>query len=198
MSNIGSNNDHDVHEKQDDGEDNIFRDTPIRYLGYANELGESFRYQLPKFLVPSYVVAFGYCAVDALSTGYKVHSEKKEESSGIQNRRNAINFVPLSSEVNNQGDSFLKPEQSAALIATCDTLLWQCLASVMIPGATINAVVRLSRFAVASRAKPVSTWFPTAAGLSSIPFIVHPIDNAVDFFLDNTTRKWINEKEISK
>lgn len=31
----------------------IWRDTPIRFLGYANELGESFRPILPKFVVSS-------------------------------------------------------------------------------------------------------------------------------------------------
>ena len=25
---------------------NVFRDSPVRYLGYANEVGESFRYQV--------------------------------------------------------------------------------------------------------------------------------------------------------
>ena len=25
---------------------NVFRDSPLRYLGYANEIGESFRYQV--------------------------------------------------------------------------------------------------------------------------------------------------------
>lgn len=25
---------------------NIFRDSPLRYCGYANEIGESFRYQV--------------------------------------------------------------------------------------------------------------------------------------------------------
>lgn len=47
----------------------IFRDSPIRYLGYANEIGESFRYQYPKFVVPSYAVAFGYCFADAATSG---------------------------------------------------------------------------------------------------------------------------------
>ena len=27
---------------------NIFRESPLRYLGYANEVGESFRYQVDK------------------------------------------------------------------------------------------------------------------------------------------------------
>jgi len=44
-------------ESQDDSQDveenvttlsayNIFRDSPLRFLGYANEIGESFRYQV--------------------------------------------------------------------------------------------------------------------------------------------------------
>ena len=61
-----------------------------------------------------------------------------------------------------------------------------------IPGGVINMIVRGSRYAVArSVGLPalVSKWFPTAAGLGSIPFIITPIDNCVDFALDNTTRK---------
>jgi hypothetical protein len=38
----------------------------------------------------------------------------------------------------------------------------------------------------------VSKWLPTALGLFSIPIIIHPIDNAVDFLLDNTTRKLLD------
>jgi len=47
----------------------IFRDTPLRYLGYANELGESFHFIMPKFLVPSYILAFGYVFADTFSKG---------------------------------------------------------------------------------------------------------------------------------
>jgi hypothetical protein len=31
--------------KPKEGEYNIFRDSALRYMGYANEVGESFRYQ---------------------------------------------------------------------------------------------------------------------------------------------------------
>jgi hypothetical protein len=31
--------------------------------------------------------------------------------------------------------------------------------------------------------------------LASIPFIIKPIDNAVDYLLDNTTRHWIVPEE---
>lgn len=38
----------------------LFRDTPLRLLGYANELGESFRGQVPLSAVRfSYVISFG-------------------------------------------------------------------------------------------------------------------------------------------
>ena len=92
------------------------------------------------------------------------------------------------------------------------------LASVMIPGAVINTVVRASRIAVtratilpiltkklakttsissqhfaqsSSIATFIAKWFPTMTGLGSIPFIVHPIDSFVDILLDNSTRKYM-------
>mmetsp|Transcript_30222 Transcript_30222/g.69280 ORF Transcript_30222/g.69280 Transcript_30222/m.69280 type:complete len:128 (-) Transcript_30222:2898-3281(-) len=74
-----------------------------------------------------------------------------------------------------------------------DTLLWQTFASVLIPGATINLIVRASKFAIAGSriASPsIRKWFPTFMGLGSIPVIIHPIDNFVDLALENTTRKW--------
>jgi fission process protein 1 len=56
----------------DESKYNIFRDSLLRYCGYANEVGESFRYQYPKFVVPSYGIAFGYCLADSVSSGYQV------------------------------------------------------------------------------------------------------------------------------
>ena len=45
----------------------IFRDTWVRYLGYANELGESFRSFLHVRAVhATYGVAFAYAAADAV------------------------------------------------------------------------------------------------------------------------------------
>ena len=45
----------------------IFRDTPLRYMGYANEVGESFRYVAPWFVKPSYGIAFAYVFADTYS-----------------------------------------------------------------------------------------------------------------------------------
>ncbi|ACI65388.1 predicted protein [Phaeodactylum tricornutum CCAP 1055/1] len=90
--------------------------------------------------------------------------------------------------------SALDARNHNTLHATVDTLLWQSLASVMLPGATINMVVKASRLIVQKSplAVPVlvSQWLPTAMGLGSIPLIVQPIDNGVDYILDRSTRQW--------
>ena len=48
----------------------IWRDTPVRLLGYANEVGESFRHIFPRMVIPSYVIAFGYTFADCGDKGY--------------------------------------------------------------------------------------------------------------------------------
>lgn len=155
---------------------NVFRDTLARYLGYANEVGESFRYQFPKLVTPSYVVSFGYCLMDAASTGYSTwnsHDPTKTERS----------------------------REFGAALATGDTLLWQTFASVLIPGMTINMIVKASRLAVSSAtALPtvVAAWAPTAIGLGAVPLIIHPIDHAVDYVMDCTIRDWMSEESKEK
>ena len=42
----------------------IWRETPLRLLGYANEVGESFRYVFPIGVRPSYAIAFAYVLAD--------------------------------------------------------------------------------------------------------------------------------------
>lgn len=39
--------------------------------------------------------------------------------------------------------------------------------------------------------KVARKWTPTAVGLGIIPFIVHPIDEAVTWGMDETVRKWL-------
>ena len=87
-------------------------------------------------------------------------------------------------------------------IAAFDTLVWQALASVIIPGFTINRICAASLFSLARVAPrvPLTTrkWITTAVGLGVIPFIVHPIDTLVHFGMDNTTRKWIVGADIKR
>lgn len=158
---------------------NILRDTPLRYLGYCNEVGESFRYQLPRFVLPSYVISFGYCCADAVQAGYKVWSSTAASSS--------------STAATAEFSTWQRQQES--LRATVDTILWQTTASVMVPGFTINCVVKATRWMVrrpaiqAALPVVVFSWLPTAAGLGSIPLIVHPIDHMTDVLLDETLRK---------
>lgn len=105
------------------------RDGPLRYLGYANELGEAFAAWLPAFGVPSsYAVAIMYVMVDTYDKTSKAHMEAKS----------SVSNVDPGTDVN--------PMQIVTLLTSeraVDTLLWQLLASVAIPGFTIHQVVWL-------------------------------------------------------
>ena len=153
------------HSSNKSGEPDLFRDTWVRYLGYANEVGESFRPVYPKFVVPSYGIAFAYVGADA------VHKTIIAKMNG---------------------------ESTSSLIRTgVDVLLWQTLASVLIPGKVINLVTGSALKLFQSDLKimkglphSIRVWSPTFIGLATIPFIIQPIDNAVDMLFDNTMRKW--------
>ncbi|KAL3673975.1 hypothetical protein V7S43_001660 [Phytophthora oleae] len=153
----------------------VWRDSLVRYLGYANEVGESFRPIVPRLVVPSYIVACGYVLGDTFDKATKTHDEAVARGVPSQ-KRNVL-----------------------VATATVDTLAWQTMASVVIPGFTINRVVAISSFAVqkaVKRSPVVRRWAPTAIGLGVIPLIIHPIDYLVDVAMDNTVRKW--SKDIGK
>ena len=57
--------------KEELKEVDIFRDTPVRYLGYANEIGETFRYVAPWFVLPSYFISLSYVFADAIDKARK-------------------------------------------------------------------------------------------------------------------------------
>ncbi|XP_041456504.1 mitochondrial fission process protein 1-like [Lytechinus variegatus] len=145
----------------------IYRDTPIRYLGYANEVGESFRALIPKSAVwATYGIASAYVLADARHKGQ------------------------VAAKLNWPDDSTKKQK---VMHAVGDTIVWQGLASVMIPGFTINRICKLSLFTlsrVSSLPEPVRKWTTTAIGLAVIPFIVKPIDKSVDYMMNNSVRRW--------
>lgn len=120
---------------------------PVRLLGYANEVGESFRPLIPRWAVgATYGVAGAYVTADAAWR------------------------------------STVPPPGRGALVEAADTFIWQALASVAIPGAVINRIV----WAVGHISPPqLKWWAPTVVGLSSIPFIISPIDHGVDIFMDS-------------
>ena len=142
----------------------IWRDSPLRYLGYANEVGEAFGPLYPKYIRPSYGVAFLYVGCDTADKTWK----------SIQS-----------------GDSTRETAKKSG-----DALIWQTLASVLIPGKFIHFVTsgatHASKLSWAAGLPPAARLYgPTAIGLSAIPFIIHPIDDAVDYFMDNTFRKYV-------
>uniref|UniRef100_A0A8D0DY09 Mitochondrial fission process protein 1 n=1 Tax=Salvator merianae TaxID=96440 RepID=A0A8D0DY09_SALMN len=141
----------------------LYRDTWVRYLGYANEVGESFRAIVPVSLVwASYGVATLYVTADAVDKGKKAAMSAEESHA----RR--------------------------ATIAVVDTFVWQALASVIIPGFTINRICKASLYLMGSMTRwplPVRKWATTAVGLSAIPFIIKPIDRSVDYLMDSSLRK---------
>jgi len=148
-----------------ENEVDIYRDTPVRLLGYANEVGEAFRALVHvRWVRASYGVASAYVVADTADKGQKQNKMPDSDSGKVA-------------------------------LAAFDTLLWQAFASVIVPGFTINrlcaaSLVGLAR-ALPHLAENTRKWATTGLGLGVIPFIVHPIDSFVHFAMDNTTRKYI-------
>ena len=92
-----------------------YRETSLRYMGYANELGEAFTTYLPEWGLPaSYCVAASYVMFDTIDKGQKAFDAAEEEDKIIDTLR----------------------------IST-ETLTWQMLASVFWPGSIIRVIVNM-------------------------------------------------------
>ncbi|NXC41160.1 MTFP1 protein, partial [Penelope pileata] len=146
-------------------ERDLYRDTWVRYLGYANEVGESFRPIVPVVAVwASYGVATAYVTADAVDKGRRAAAAHAEDPS--RTRR--------------------------VVVAVADTFVWQSLASVAIPGLTINRLCAASMALLGACTRwplPLRKWATTALGLAAIPAIITPIDRSVDFLMDSSIRK---------
>ncbi|CAG9815148.1 unnamed protein product [Phaedon cochleariae] len=144
----------------------LYRQTPIRYLGYANEVGEAFRSMIGNRWVKfSYGVATLYVLADTTDKSIKSYEANLNE----KNHLYKVAFT------------------------TSDTLTWQLLASVAIPGYTINRVCAASNYFLKKSEKlpkNARKWVVTGIGLFAIPFIIKPIDEFVDYALDNSLRKF--------
>ncbi|XP_026473556.1 mitochondrial fission process protein 1-like [Ctenocephalides felis] len=142
------------------GERDIFRDTYIRYLGYANELGEAFRPLVNSTVVTaSYGVSTAYVLADTWDKAKKASKKPGSKSKDV-------------------------------IISAVDTLLWQGFASIIVPGYTINRITHYtSKFMRGSNFGKMAQIMPTAVGLLSIPLIIKPIDHSVDLAMDYTYRK---------
>jgi hypothetical protein len=125
-TNVSSSIRSEMNEQSEDAagnkDNNILREIPYRYLGYANEVGESFRYQFPRLVMPTYVVAFVYCFADAALTGYR-QWEKLDKAKDIRTTNLAQKNASL------KGGEFrtntLTSNEIRAALTVADTLLWQ-------------------------------------------------------------------------
>jgi len=84
------------------------------------------------------------------------------------------------------GDAYDKyrgqSDSALAAVEGTKALVWQSLASVLLPGFAINRVVALAS-SLAAKTKTtglLGRFGPTGLGLASIPLIIKPIDCAVD------------------
>ncbi|KAK9796970.1 hypothetical protein WJX73_002036 [Symbiochloris irregularis] len=172
------------------------RDGPLRYLGYANECGEAFAAWLPIWGVPfSYAVAVSYVLVDTYDKGH-------------------LAFLQAGIELSDSVKEVDVPRLTRLLSfeRALDTVVWQLLASVICPGYTIHTVVAIVHYAlgllegndavkqsllqaaavVHQDPSLVQTLLdksiPTGCGLAAIPFIVHPIDNAIHALMNRSLR----------
>lgn len=150
-----------------DGEVDIYRDTLLRYAGYANEVGEAFAPLVPAVVVPaSYGVAITYVIADTVDKFRKSLGGGKYKQSSVT---------------------------TCAIVEGLDALIWQLAASVALPGYTIHQVVAitvtlLSAAGLTETGGPIDA-LPTAIGLATIPFIVKPLDELAEVGMDVTFRK---------
>lgn len=146
-----------------------YRETSLRYMGYANELGEAFTSYLPDWGLPaSYCVAAAYVMFDTIDKGQKAYDAAEEEDK-IQD----------------------------TLRISAETLTWQMLASVFWPGSIIRVIVNASANVISNNHldnNHIVHFFPTLVGLSAIPLIVKPIDSTVDALMEASISKVIHGK----
>jgi mitochondrial fission process protein 1 len=144
-----------------------YRESSLRYMGYANELGEAFTSYLPEWGLPaSYCVAAAYVMFDTIDKGEKAYNAAEEEDK-------MMDTVRISTE----------------------TFTWQMLASVFWPGSIIRVIVNMAATMISNNNLDNNHFvhfLPTLIGLSAIPMIVKPIDTTVDKIMEGSISKVIN------
>ncbi|KAJ8712909.1 hypothetical protein PYW08_008213 [Mythimna loreyi] len=139
----------------------IWRDTWVRYLGYANEVGESFRPIFSKNVVrASYAVAFGYTLADTVDKSFKSYKR-------------------------GDGPHAVVIETGDALI--WQTLASVAIPGYVINRLCFFSTEILRKYTKVPR--KTRNWVAVGVGLVSIPFIVKPIDNSTTWLMDKTYRK---------
>ncbi|XP_014250583.1 mitochondrial fission process protein 1-like [Cimex lectularius] len=155
-------------EKKKDGD--LYRDSNLRYAGYSNEIGEALRPFIGRNLVTaSYALASAYVIADVGSKSADAWKNTKGKKPDVRRK-----------------ETFKKGS---------DALVWQSLASVIVPGFVLNRLAAISRFIICKTpAYQFRTLLTAATSLAVIPFIVEPIDRFVDGFMKDFVRPIYNKK----
>ena len=182
---------------------NIINFLTWRPFAYTSEVGEAFRPVIPKFLVnTAYGISIGYCLVD---TAVKVHKIKEEPQKEIIKRTCdlvvwhgfASMFFPaftIHTIVNKSKKTIQHfDEHHEKYVQKLENF------KKMYPVFNKSALVIGKRshnfLKYIPRIKP---YIPTAIGLISIPFIIHPIDKSVDFVMNFIRPFYWSPEKIEK
>jgi fission process protein 1 len=144
------------------GEYDIFRDSPLRHAGYADEVGEAFRPIIPRYLVwSSYAISLAYTCGDVFDKALKKNAMESSMPAVVQQAADTLLWQVFS--------SFLIPP--LLVNRTSATARW--------------VVHRIPMLA----ARPgFVRWTPVFAGLSIIPLCPKFVDPLVDEVMDKYVR----------
>ena len=160
--------------KKGDESYDIYRDSPLRYMGYANECGEAFAAWLPPFGVPAtYVVAAVYVLADTFDKAIKANKEKGMKE-GVIVGLDTVTWQMLASVF--WPGSFIR-----VMVNATNLLVSKLPADLSLDVGGLDA-------------ETIEKALPTAIGLMTIPFIVKPIDKTIDWAMEESVTKVLRGK----
>jgi len=147
-------------EGAEEGAVDIYRDSLLRYLGYANEVGEAFRPLVPVELVYiSYVAAISYILADTID----------------KSRKGAVSGGIVAGTLGGM-DTFCWQMLASVLFPSF------CINRVVTLLASLQEVGDLPGPLMAE-------WVPTVTGLVMIPLIILPLDVLAHFVMNRSFRR---------
>ena len=160
--------------KKGDESYDIYRDSPLRYMGYANECGEAFAAWLPPFGVPAtYGVAAVYVLADTFDKAIKANKEKGMKE-GVIVGLDTVTWQMLA--------SVFWPGSFIRIVVNATNLLVSKLSA------------DLSLDVGGLDAETTEKALPTSIGLMTIPFVVKPIDKTIDWAMEESVTKVLRGK----
>ncbi len=157
-------------------EANVWRDTPLRYLGYADEFGEAMApYIGHKAVTGSYVLSSLYALVDVATASHRVYHRNRDLSPQGRIRK--------------------------TLTEALDSTLFHLAATVFVPALMIKYLRQGISRAMNHHTIPASigrfrTSIATLAGILAIPLISKPVDKVIDGIMDWTYRPLTGKNRI--